>query len=94
MSFAAGAGDATGEAAGVKAADQAEMTAGLKAKVAADSLNPSTNQPFYQIRIPKGGERYARGNGTGPQGQGPQTGRSFRGGSNSGMGRGRGRGFG
>ena len=60
MSFAAWAGGATEEAAGVKAADQAGMAAGVKAKAAAGSLNESTNRPFYQLKIPKGGETYAQ----------------------------------
>jgi hypothetical protein len=46
MNFAAWAGVAAEAAAGVKAGDQAEVMAGVGAKVEEDRHNKSTYQPF------------------------------------------------
>ena len=71
MCFEAWAGATT--AAGVKAGDQA----GVKARAEADSLNKLTSQPFYSLRYRKEVSNMPQGDRTGPQGQGPKTGRGM-----------------
>ena len=61
MNSEAWAGVAAGAAAGVKAVDQAEVPAGGWTEAEVDSHNKTTEQPFYQLTIPKGGEQYAAG---------------------------------
>ena len=61
--------------AGVKAGDPAAVVlAGLRVQVEVGSINISTNQPFCELTIPKGGESYATGRSNRPPRPGPQNG--------------------
>jgi hypothetical protein len=57
--------------------DQEEVMAGAKAKAEVGSLKKSTNQHFNQLTNPREVSNMPQKDRTGPQGQGPKTGRGM-----------------